>query len=144
MTNTHHRLPNAAELSNVLLGFDRIFNDSHIFGSTLEQGSYPRYNIVRVGEQGYRIEVAVPGWSKSDIEISLHKGILTVKGTRSEKETEGESYIRKGLSNKNFSRNFGVSEKVKLDRAYMERGLLCIDLHEDVPAEEKPLLIDIQ
>ena len=85
----------------------------------------------------------MPGWNKDDLEISLHKGLLTVSGTVKQTESSNETYVYKGLSGKCFSRTFGVSEHVKLDKAYMERGLLCIDLHEEIPNELQPVKVTI-
>jgi molecular chaperone IbpA len=89
------------------------------------------------------MELAVPGWNKSDIDISLHKGVLTVVGKIKQEVNENEAYIYKGLSGKCFTRTFGVSEHVQIDRAYMERGLLCIDLHEELPVELQPVKVTI-
>ena len=89
------------------------------------------------------MELAVPGWNKSDIDIKLHKGVLTVTGMIKQEVNENESYIYKGLSGKCFTRTFGVSEHVQIDRAYMERGLLCIDLHEELPVELQPVKVTI-
>lgn len=130
-----------ADLHKFLLGFDR-FMDTNVFAPTLD-GGYPRYNVLRVGDSGFRVELAIPGWNKDDIEITLHKGVLTVEGKTKQAEKEGESYIYKGLSGKCFTRTFGVSEHVILDRAYMERGLLCIDLHEEIPKELQPTKVTI-
>ena len=128
-----------ADFQKFLLGFDRFVSDTGVFGSTLD-GGYPRFNILRVGELGFRIELAVPSWNKEDIAITLQKGLLTVEG----KVKVAQNDIYKGLSGKCFNRTFGVSEHVKLDRAYMERGLLCIDLHEEVPQELQPRVVVIE
>jgi len=130
-----------ADLHKFLLGFDR-FMDTNVFAPTLD-GGYPRYNVLRVGDNGFRVGLAIPGWNKDDIEITLHKGVLTVEGKTKQAEKAGESYIYKGLSGKCFTRTFGVSEHVILDRAYMERGLLCIDLHEEIPKELQPTKVTI-
>lgn len=129
-----------ADLPKYFLGFDRLEND--FFASTVD-GSYPRYNIVRVEDFGYRIELAVPGWDKDDIKISLHKNVLSVKGTRKQQENQEEQYLYKGLSGKCFNRSFKVGDYIKLSKAYMHKGLLCIDLIEEVPTEDQPLYIDI-
>ena len=130
-----------ADLHKFMLGFDR-FMDTNVFAPTLD-GGYPRYNVLRVGESGFRVELAVPGWNKDDIEITLHKGVLTVEGKTKQFHKEHESYLYKGLSGKCFTRTFGVSEHIILDRAYMERGLLCIDLHEEIPEELQPKKVTI-
>lgn len=132
-----------ADLHKVLLGFDRFVNDTTGLASAFDPTAYPRFNIVKAGESGYRVEVAVPGWNKKDIEISLHKGLLRIEGTCKQEAAEDESYVYKGLSGKTFTKSFGVNENVKLDRAYMERGLLCIDLHEEIPQEDQPIKVTI-
>ena len=131
-----------ADLHKFMLGFDRMFNDTSVFTPTLD-GGYPRFNILRVGKHGFRVELAVPGWNKDDLEISLHKGLLTVAGNVKQVESGDETFVYKGLSGKCFTRTFGVSEHVKLDKAYMERGLLCIDLHEEIPDELQPVKVSI-
>lgn len=132
-----------ADLNRVMLGFDRFINESNSLLSAFD-GSYPRFNIVKAAEHKFRIEVAIPGWNKNDVEISLHKGVLTIKGTNKQTLVDGEEYAYKGLSGKCFTRTFGVNENIVLDRAYMERGLLCIDLHEEVPEENLPKVFSIE
>jgi molecular chaperone IbpA len=132
-----------ADLRKIFLGFDQYVNHENFFSSTMD-GGYPRFNIVKSEEEGrWRIEVAVPGWSKEDISIKLHNGVLTVSGTNKQSLPSGERYVHKGLSGRCFEKTFAVNKHVKLDRAYMERGLLCIDLHEELPEELKPVTISI-
>ena len=81
---------NMADFPKFFLGFDRFENNIHQLDN-----SYPRYNIVKT-DGGYRVELAVPGWNKSNIEITLLKDVLTVRGVCKQKaENEGESYIYK-------------------------------------------------
>jgi molecular chaperone IbpA len=129
-----------ADLPKFFVGFDRLEQD--FFASTVD-GSYPRYNIVQTGEHGYRIEVAVPGWDRKDIEISLFKNVLSVKGTRKQVENPDETYAYKGLSGKQFTRDFKVGDYIKIEKAYLERGLLCLNLVQDLPESERPVTIAI-
>ena len=135
---THRSL--MADLPKFFVGFDRLEDD--FFASTVD-GGYPRYNIVRTGEHGYRVELALPGWDKKDIEISLFKSVLSVKGIRKQVENPNETYAYKGLSGKEFTRNFKVGDYIKLKKAYLERGLLCLDLVQDLPESERPVTITI-
>lgn len=130
-----------ADLHKFMLGFDR-FMDTNVFAPPAD-GAYPRYNVLRVGDNGFRVELAVPGWDKDNIEISLHKGVLTVEGKVKQEVHPDEAYIYKGLSGKCFRRTFGVSDYIVLDKAYMKRGLLCIDLHEELPTELQPVKVTI-
>ena len=135
---THRSL--LADLPKFFVGFDRLEQD--FFASTVD-GSYPRYNIVQTGEYGYRIEVALPGWDRKDIEISLFKNVLSVKGTRKQVENPDETYAYKGLSGKQFTRDFKVGDYIKIEKAYLERGLLCLDLVQELPESERPVTITI-
>jgi len=138
MTTFQHQLT-MADFPKFFLGFDRLADD--VFSNVGDSG-YPRYNVVKVGDAGYRIELAIPGWDKGDVAIQLHKNILTIEGKRNKSESQ-ETYIHKGLSGKGFTRNFKVGDYIVLDKAYMERGLLCIDLSEQVPEAEKPVTVNI-
>ena len=129
-----------ADLPKFFLGFDRMHQE---FSNNSFDNGYPRYNIVKTGETGYLIELAIPGWDKSDVEISLHKNLLTIKGTRKQTTKDEEVYLHKGLSGKCFKRTFQVGEYIELEKAYMERGLLCIRLQENIPAEELPKYVEI-
>ena len=139
MTLQQHQLT-MADFPKFFLGFDRLADD--VFSNVGDSG-YPRYNVVKIGDAGYRIELAIPGWDKSDIAIQLHKNILTIEGKRNKSEAQEVTYIHKGLSGKGFTRTFKVGDYIVLDKAYMERGLLCIDLSEQVPEAEKPVTVDI-
>ena len=138
MTLQQHQLT-MADFPKFFLGFDRLQTD--VFSNVGDSG-YPRYNVVKVGETGYRIELAIPGWDKGDVAIQLHKNILTIEGKRAKSEAQ-ETYLHKGLSGKGFTRSFKVGDYIVLDKAYMERGLLCISLSEQIPEAEKPVTVDI-
>ena len=130
---------NMADFPKFFLGFDRFENNLYHLCN-----EYPRYNIVKT-DGGYRVELAVPGWDKSSIEITLLKDVLTVRGVCKQKtENEGESYIHKGLSGKEFTRTFTVGTNIHLNKAYMNKGLLCIDLDEVIPEEDKPKVVTIE
>lgn len=129
-----------ADLPKFFVGFDRL--EDEFFANTVD-GGYPRYNIIRTGEEGYRVEVALPGWDKKDIEISLYKNVLSVKGIRKQVDNPNETYAYKGLSGKQFTRHFKVGEHIKLKKAYLERGLLCLALTQDLPESERPVTITI-
>jgi len=131
---------NMADFPKFFLGFDRFENT---LGNQIDNG-YPRYNIVKT-KGGYRVELAVPGWNKTNIEITLLKDTLRVRGVCKQKaESEGESYIYKGLSGKEFNRTFTVGTNIQLNKAYMNKGLLCIDLDEIIPEEDRPKIITIE
>ena len=129
-----------ADLPRMFLGFDRMQNE---FLSRNLDTSYPRYNVIKKGDTGYLIELAVPGWDKKDLEVSLHKNVLTIKGTRKQTTSDTEVYLHKGLSGKCFTKTFTVGEYIVLKEAYMARGLLCVELEERIPEAEQPIYVDI-
>ena len=106
-----------ADLPRMFLGFDRMQNQ--FLNSGLDT-AYPRYNVIKRGATGYLIEVAVPGWDKKDLEINLHKNVLTIKGTKKQTTSDTEVYLHKGLSGKCFTKTFTVGEYIELDSAYMQ------------------------
>lgn len=130
-----------ADLPKFFLGFDRMHDQ--FLNNTFDNG-YPRYNIVKAGDTGYLIELAIPGWDKKDIEISLHQNVLSIQGKRKQTTNDEEVYLHKGLSGKCFTRNFKVGEYIELTSAYMARGLLCIELEEKIPAEALPKYVEIK
>ena len=87
--------------------------------------------------------MALPGWDRKDIEISLFKNVLSVKGIRKQVENPEETYAYKGLSGKQFTRDFKVGDYIKIEKAYLERGLLCLNLVQDLPESERPVTIAI-
>ena len=130
-----------ADLERHFLGFDRLHN--HLSSTVLDAG-YPRYNVIKSGDTSYRIELALPGWNKEDIEISLQNSKLTIKGKRKQEEAKGDFYIYKGLSGKCFERTFTVGEFIKIQKAYTGRGMLIIELEQELPESRRPVIIDIE
>ena len=130
-----------ADMPKFFLGFDRMHEQ--FLNNNIDNG-YPRYNVIKTGETGYLVELAVPGWDKNDLEISLHQNTLTIKGMRKQTTKDEEVYLHKGLSGKCFTRTFKVGEYIELTTAYMARGLLCIELEERVPAEAMPKYVNIK
>ena len=129
------------------VGFDSIFEEfDRMLDSTERYNSnYPPYNICKLNDNDYKIEVALAGYSKDDIEIELKDNTLTVRNKTKEKVVNDESngVIHKGISTRQFERSFTISEDIKVKNADLKNGLLCIDLERIVPEEKKPRLINI-
>tara|TARA_B100001750_G_scaffold228369_1_gene222787 strand:+ start:803 stop:1219 length:417 start_codon:yes stop_codon:yes gene_type:complete len=137
MVNT---LGSLADFDRLFLGFDRMKHELANHGTT---GNYPRYNIVKSGEEQYRIEMDLAGWDKKQISVVQDDRTLTVDGKGRERLSEDERFIFKGISSKNFRRIFTLGEYVKIGDASMDNGLLVIKLNVDTPDEEKPKFINI-
>ena len=117
------------------VGFNKMFDDLQKAAKNLP--SYPPYNIKQVKENKYVIEMAVAGFAKSDIEITLEGDTLVVKGaTQDEQPTEDESFIWKGIANRNFNRTFKLADKIEIKDAEIANGMLKIWLENMVKAQD--------
>ena len=130
------------------VGFDSIFDEFDRMLESTERYStnYPPYNIKRVNDTDYKIEVALAGYAKDDIEVELKDSALTVRNKTKEQtiDEKGNGVIHKGISTRQFERAFTISEDIKVKDAELKNGLLTIDLERIIPDEKKPRLIDIK
>ena len=127
------------------VGFDDLFDH---FNNTLEytvkQGtSYPPYNINKVDDLNYQIEMALAGFNKKDIEIKSADSQLTIKSVENDDKDEKET-LHRGISKRKFSRTFTLADDIKVNGAELKDGMLLIDLEKIVPEEKKPRTIDIK
>ena len=125
------------------IGFDRLFNEmNRTFANSRGGDNYPPYNIARLDDTHYVIEVAVAGFSESEIDVEVKENQLTVAGKQEKKEKEVE-YIHKGISARNFERSFTLADNVEVRAASVKNGVLAIALEHVVPEEQKPKKIAI-
>ena len=127
------------------VGFDRLF-------SMLDQGSgfdgsvptYPPYNIERTSENGYRISVAVAGFTDKDISIEVKENALTIRGEKTEDKSERKSEVlHQGIAARAFERRFQLADYVQVTGATLEHGLLHVDLVREIPEAKKPRMVPI-
>jgi molecular chaperone IbpA len=125
------------------VGFERIF-DRAATASRLSntQQKYPPYNILKIGEDAYLVELAVAGFGEDDIDIELHDGTLTIKGNVSSVDEESD-YIYKGIAGRNFERRFTLADTIQVDAVELHQGMLTIRLKNVIPEEKKPRKIPI-
>ena len=134
---------NVNQLTPYAVGFDRVFDRlvdySH---NNMASTGFPPYNIKKVGDYGYEIEMALAGFGKEDIEVEVANGILTI---RSIKENSDEpEVLHRGISYRKFNRRFTLANDVIVTGARLENGLLLVQLEQVIPEEMKPKLIDIK
>ena len=127
------------------VGFDELFDH---FNNTLEYTvkqptSYPPYNINKVDDLNYQIEMALAGFGKKDIEVKSANSQLTIKSVESDDKDEKET-LHRGISKRKFSRTFTLADDIKVNGAELKDGMLLIDLEKIVPEEKKPRTIDIK
>jgi molecular chaperone IbpA len=119
-----------------------------------KQNTYPPYNIELMGEDKYRITMAVAGFAKDDVIIEVQENTLKVTGNKeaekgntsadaSDDKVHQKKYLHKGISERNFERKFQLGDNVKVLAADLQHGMLHIDLERVVPEAQKPRRIDI-
>jgi molecular chaperone IbpA len=124
------------------IGFNRELDRlSNIHREATHQ-SYPPYNLVKVDEDTYKLSLAVAGFSKPEIEVSVDNGTLIVKGEKAEETSE--EVLHKGIAARKFTRTFALGEYMEVDRAEMADGILNIFVERNIPEEKKPKTIKIK
>ena len=120
--------------SPFLLGFEQ-FERTIDRISKLSSDSYPPYNIEQLSASLLRITVAVAGFEKKDLEISLEGNQLQIRGSKNDDENE-KIYIHRGIATRQFQRNFILADGIVVEEASMENGLLFVDLSQPISSEE--------
>ncbi len=124
-----------------VVGFDRLA--SLIDSATTEPANgYPPYNIERTGDDSYRIEIAVAGFKREDLNIEVKENLLTVTG-RKPANDEAKRYLHRGLAERNFERRFQLADYVIVTDAKLANGLLEVVLKRELPEALKPRLVAI-
>jgi molecular chaperone IbpA len=131
--------------------FDRYFIGSDQLAKTIQQtadlvantafANFPPYNIRKESDNKYVIELAVAGFGKQDIEMTLEQNKLTIKGNTKADNTN--SYIFKGIADRGFTRNFTIADNVEIENAQLINGMLSIWLEHIVPEAQKAKKIEI-
>jgi len=125
------------------IGFDRMF-DRLLDDSLVTTTNYPPYNIVKIDDTNYAIQIAVAGFGKDDIEIETKENTLSIKSKEKGDVVDETTYLHKGISNRAFKRTFTISDDVVVKGATFENGLLNVELERIIPEEKKPRLIKIK
>src|SRR6478672_1247554 len=125
------------------IGFDRLGSLLDTLGAFEgDTPSYPPYNIERVGENEYRISMAVAGFGETDLTIEVKENTLSIRG---EKQTEEEetTFLHRGIARRSFERRFQLADHVVVKGASLENGLLHVDLVREIPEAKKPRTVPI-
>jgi len=125
-----------------VVGFDRLaaLLDA---AAAAESGGYPPYNIETVGQDAYRIEMAVAGFRPDELNIEVKENVLTVQGRKASGD-QGRRFLHRGLAERNFERRFQLADYVVVTDANLADGLLSITLRRELPEAMKPRRIEIQ
>ena len=137
MTKTLLPLFDFKKLDPFTVGYDKFFNDLEDLAKTAAKNmpSYPPYNIKSVGKDKFVIEMAVAGFAKSDIEVTLQGNKLVIHGS-AEDTSEDENFVFKGIANRNFVRTFNLADKIEIKDAEIVNGMLKVWLESLVETQE--------
>ncbi len=124
-----------------VVGFDRLaaLLDAAASGET---SGYPPYNIETVGQDAYRVEVAVAGFKPEELNLEVKENVLTVQGRKAAND-DSRRYLHRGLAERNFERRFQLADYVVVTDAQLADGLLSISLKRELPEAMKPRRIEI-
>ncbi|WP_431323198.1 Hsp20 family protein [Rhizobium sp. YTU87027] len=122
------------------IGFDRIFD--LLENASLNADNWPPYNIVKLGEDAYRIAIAAAGFAEDELTITHEANMLVVNGVKS--EDEEVQYLHHALPVRPFVRRFELADHMIVEGAKLENGLLVITLRKEIPEEMKPRRIAIE
>ena len=130
-----------APLYRSTVGFDRLAQLLDSVGG-FEADGYPPYNIERLGENEYRITMAVAGFAKNEFKVEVKESALLVSG---EKKPDGKerTFMHRGIAARSFERRFQLADHVEVKGAELKDGLLHIDLVRNLPERMKPRTISI-
>ena len=127
------------------IGFDNMFDE--LMRVSAQQGStnYPPYNIVQVNEDEYTISLAVAGFGHDNLSVTKDKNLLIIEGKEYHPDSEKiePNYLHKGISNRDFRREFKLADHVEISNAHLELGILNVYLKREVPEDAKPKTIAI-
>ncbi len=126
------------------VGFDRMLRLLDSISTAGEAPSYPPYNIVRLGDDEYRISVAVAGFGEDELEVKTQDGQLTIKSVvAKDAEKEDVAYLHRGIARRAFELRFSLADYIEVKGGHLDNGLLNVDLVRNVPEAMKPRTIKI-
>ena len=125
------------------VGFDRLF-DMLENTSSQAQENYPPFDLIKTGDNDYRIELAVAGFKPDEIDITAQQNVLLVTGRKAdETESRASEYVYRGIANRSFERRFALADHIQVRGADLKDGLLAIELVREIPEAMKPRKISV-
>ena len=134
-----HDLININKFLNRTIGFEDVF--TRFFQMEEYNSTYPFYNIKKVDDEHYSLEMALAGWKKADLDVSVNDGVLSVVGKI---KTNADNYIHKGVAQRAFTKRLQLSEYVECKGAKLEDGMLKVELVYKPPEDKKPKKITVK
>ena len=126
------------------VGFDRLFDMLEDSAAGQSQENYPPFDLIKTGDNDYRIQLAVAGFKPDEIDITAQQNVLIVTGRKNEETDEkGADWIYRGIATRSFERRFGLADHIQVKGADLKDGLLLIELVREIPEAMKPKKINI-
>ena len=127
------------------IGFDNMFDELLRVNAQQSNSNYPPYNVVQLHEDEYMISVAVAGFGYDNLSVTKDKNFLIIEGKEYQSDSQQiiPNYLHKGISNRDFRREFKLADYVEIVNAHLELGILNVHLKREVPEEQKPRSIAI-
>lgn len=127
------------------VGFDRLAGLLESAARSSQENGWPPYNIETTGENAYRIEIAVAGFTPDELNIEVKENLLTVTGrkTANDDASANRTFLHRGLAERDFERRFQLADYVVVTGADLSNGLLSITLERQLPEALKPRRIEI-
>ena len=127
------------------IGFDNMFDELMRVSAQQSSTNYPPYNIVQINDDEYMISLAVAGFGLDNLSVTKDKKFLIIEGKEYQPDSEKivPNYLHKGISNRDFRREFQLADHVEISHAHLELGILSVYLKREVPEDAKPKTIAI-
>lgn len=126
-------------LNRALIGFDTMFDTLERRFANSVSNNYPPHNVIKTGENTYEIQVAVTGFEKSEVAVTVEDNVLVIRG---ESQTSNESadivYLHRGLATRDFVKEFPLAEHIEVAGAEIKNGMLTVKLVRNIPEPPKP------
>ena len=142
----NNQLSRIDALNRALIGFDTMFDQMERRYANSVTNNYPPHNILKTGDNLYEIQIAVTGFEKSEISVTVESNVLTVAGEGAESirhESPEIVYLHRGLATRDFVKEFPLAEHIEVVGAETKNGMLTIKLVRNIPESAKPKVIDI-
>ena len=131
-----------APLFRSAVGFDRVFDVLDNVNRGQDSANWPPYDIVKLGDDAYRISMAVAGFDQSELAIEQRPNLLVIAGVK--RDQDNSEYLHRGIASRAFERRFELADFVRVEKAWVQQGLLHVSLVRELPEAMKPRRIEIQ
>ena len=128
---------------NLTVGFDNVFDQLSSL-SQFEIPKYPPYNIKKIDDNKYQLEMALAGFAKSDLEVEVKDNTLTVTGNSADDTETTNSFVYKGIAQRAFTRQWALMDYLKVFNANFKDGVLVVDMELNLPETKKSKKIKVQ